>query len=71
MSIILSAAAAVILVPLTFGASAQSNLIQYSEYTMEFSFGDSPETQSLILDLRPGMRYTVASGEIRLSDEDT
>lgn len=70
MSRFLSAIVAVLSVFLAPGASAQSNLLQYSEYTADFSFPDFPEVDLLTLDLKPGMSHTVAFGQIILHDEN-
>ena len=70
MSRILPAAIAVLLVSLALGASAQRHLLDYSEYTADFSFPDFPEIDFLTVDLKPGMTHTVAFGQIVFHDEN-
>ena len=70
MSRILSAATAAMLISLSPGASAQSNLLQYSEYTADFSFPGFPEIDYLTVDLKPGMTHTSAFGQLVFHDEN-
>ncbi len=69
MSRILSAIMALLVLP-AFGVSAQSNLLQYSEYTADFSFPGFPEIDYLTVDLKPGMTHTSAFGQLVFHDEN-
>ena len=71
MSKILLAVATATFVLLSFGASAQRGEYDLDDYTVDFTFhdlGDGTQASIMHLDLKPGLRYTLASGEIQLSD---